>query len=70
VIPDDTPEISESTVPVIDAPSGQRGGFCVIIRELPTVTSVLADCCEVAAHGRGAVRQILGDLDGRELRQS
>lgn len=34
VIPDDTPDYSVPTVPVIDAPTGQPGRLYVIVREL------------------------------------
>ena len=34
VIPDDTPEFSLPTVPVIDPPTGKRGRLYVIVREL------------------------------------
>ena len=34
VIPDDTAEFSQPTVPVIDAPTGQLGRLYVIVREL------------------------------------
>lgn len=34
VIPDDTPEFSEPTVPVIDEPTGKLGRLYVVVREL------------------------------------
>lgn len=34
VIPDDTPQYSEPTVPVIDEPTGQPGRLYVVVREL------------------------------------
>lgn len=37
VIPDDTPEYSEPTMPVIDDPTGQPGRLYVIVRELAPV---------------------------------
>lgn len=37
VIPDDTPQYSEPTVPIIDPPTGQPGRLYVIIRELEAV---------------------------------
>lgn len=37
VIPDDTPEYSQPTIPVIDPPTGCRGRLYVIVRELAAV---------------------------------
>lgn len=40
VIPDDTPQYSEPTVPVIDTPTGQPGRLYVVVHELPAVHNV------------------------------
>jgi crossover junction endodeoxyribonuclease RusA len=38
VIPDDTPQYSEPTVPVIDPPTGEPGRLYVVLRELPAAS--------------------------------
>lgn len=37
VIPDDTPQYSEPTVPVVDEPTGEAGRLYVVVRELEPV---------------------------------
>lgn len=39
VIPDDTPEFSLPTIPVIDAPTGRPGRLYLIVRELAPVSA-------------------------------